>query len=78
MQAEDSEETLHVLDKILAARLLLKILNTVEEVEGSHIVRVGLSHLDQINLELLIKFLPSREVFVLRVSKELKAFANSE
>ncbi len=69
MQAEDSEETLHVLDKILAGRLLLKILNTIEEVEGSHVVRVSLSHLDQINLELLIEFLPSREVFVFRVSK---------
>jgi hypothetical protein len=55
---------------------LLKLLHALQEVECSHIVRVSLSHLDEIDLELLIELLPKAEALVLRIREELKTLAN--
>ena len=66
-----------MLDQILAGRILLKLLNAIVEIESGHVIRMSLSHLNEINLELFVEFFPHREVFVLRVSEKLKVLSDS-
>lgn len=77
MQTEDAEEAFHVLDQVLAGSILLKLLDTVVEIESGHVIRMSLSHLNEVDLELLIEFFPNRNVLVLRISEKLKILANS-
>ena len=77
VQAEDTEKAFHVLHQVLATRIFFKLLNAIVKIESSHVIRMSLSHLDQINLELLVEFFPYREVLVLRVSEKLKVFPDS-
>ena len=64
--------------KVLALAILLELVDCIQEVKSCHVVGVGLSHLDEVDLEALVEFLPHAEVLVLRVSEELEAFSNSE
>jgi hypothetical protein len=77
VKTENAEEAFHVLDHILAARIFFKLLDAIVEIESSHVIRMSLSHLDEIDLELFIEFFPHRHILVLRISEKLKVFANS-
>jgi hypothetical protein len=66
-----------VLDHILAARIFFKLLDAIEEIESGHVIRMSLSHLDEINLELFIEFFPHRHILVLRISEKLKVLSYS-
>ncbi len=76
MKTEDTEESLDMLMEINTCSFLLKLLQALQEVERRHIVRVSLSHLNEIDLELLIELLPKAEALVLRIREELKTLAN--
>ena len=58
MKAEDAEEAFHVLDQVRTSSILLKLLDAIVEIKSGHVVRMSLSHLDEVDLELLIEFFP--------------------
>ena len=66
-----------MLDQILAGRILLKLLNAIVEIESGHVIRMSLSHLDEIDLKLFVEFFPHRHILVLRISKKLKVLSYS-
>jgi hypothetical protein len=77
VKTENAEEAFHVLDHILAARIFLKLLDAIVEIKSGHVIRMSLSHLDEIDLELFVEFFPHRHVLVLRISEKLKILSDS-
>ena len=58
--------------------MLFKVCDSIVEEEASHVKGVRGRHFDQVKLEFLVKFLPKREVLVLRVCEELQGLADSK
>ena len=77
MEAENAEQAFHVRDHVLATRIFCELLDSIIKVETCHIVRVSLSHLNEVDLELLIELLPSGNSLVLRVRESLQVFGDS-
>lgn len=76
VQTEDSDQSCQMTDHSLI-RLNVELLDGVDWLGGSHVVRVVGSHSDEVELELLVELLPVGVDIVFFIWEELKTTADA-